>query len=69
MNYKLLNKCSEEVWEKNLKNEKSSEEDIIDNNDYLSHNEEEFINNNLEELNNWNIYIKIIIKSILIEWF
>ena len=52
MNYKLLIKCNEEVWEKNLKNEKSSEEDIIDNNDYLSDNEEEFINNNLEELNN-----------------
>ena len=52
VNYKLLNKCSEEVWEKNLKNEKRSEEDIIDNNDYLSDNEEEFINNNLEELNN-----------------
>ena len=52
MNYKILNKCSEEVWGKNLKNQKSSEEDIIDNNDYLSDNEEEFINNNLEELNN-----------------
>ena len=52
MNYKLLNKCSEEVLENNLKNEKRSEEDIFDNNDYLSDNEEEFINNNLEELNN-----------------
>ena len=36
MNYKLLNKCSKEVWEKNLNKEKTSEEDIIDNNDYLS---------------------------------
>ena len=52
MNYKLLNKCSKEVWEKNLNDEKISKEDIIDNNDYLSDKEEEFINNNIEELNN-----------------
>ena len=59
MNYKLLNKFSKEVWEKNLNNEKRSEEDIIDNNDYLIDKEEDFINNKIEELNNLNIYIKI----------
>ena len=52
MNYKLLNKFSKEVWEKNLNNEKRSEEDIIDNNDYLIDKEEDFINNKIEELNN-----------------
>ena len=52
VNYKLLNKCSKEVWEKNLNNERRSEEDIIDNNDYISDKEEDFINTNIEELNN-----------------
>ena len=52
MNYKLLNKCSKEVWEKNLNNKKKSEEDIINNNDYIRDEEEDFINTNIEELNN-----------------
>ena len=52
MNYKLLNKCSKELREKNLNNKKKSEEDIINNNDYISDKEEDFINTNIEELNN-----------------
>ena len=49
---KLLYKCTEVIWESNLKNKNDSEQNIIDNNDYISANEEDFINTHRDELNN-----------------
>ena len=51
LNYKLLFKCSKEVWEKNLiKDENIPEpEEIIENNYYIEEKEENFINENNNE--------------------
>ena len=49
---KLLFKCTEGIWESNLKNKNDLEQNIIDNNDYISANEEDFINTHKDELNN-----------------
>ena len=53
VNYKLLFKCSNETWEKNLNkdNEILDEEDIFDNNNFINENEEEFILTNNNEYN------------------
>ena len=39
VNYKLLNKCSNELWNKKLNKHKSSLDEIIDNNNYINEDE------------------------------
>ena len=53
VSYKLLYKCSEEAWNKNInKNENIIEDDeIIDNNYYIDEAEEEYIKENNSEFN------------------
>ena len=60
VNYKLLFKCNNEVWEKNLNKENNSFDNIIENNEYINDNEEIFIKENKDEL-----ILIIILYSIL----
>ena len=50
VNYKLLFKCNNEAWQKNLSDDNLSYDNIIDNNNYIADSEENYIKQNKEEL-------------------
>ena len=54
VNYKLLYKCSNEAWEKNLKKKEKiyEDNDIIENNTYIDEKEEQYIIDNISEYEN-----------------